>query len=120
MAKHKLFVVSILLLAIISMGFASANTLVAGKICENPGCAVPISGASIQVQCDSSYLNTLSLSDGAYAVVFGVDSCTVVNVSSSTHPSPPKDIMKLVMYIANGGSSSGGNNGGGSGGSNNY
>lgn len=120
MVKQRLIIASLLVFIIVSLGFISANTLVAGKICENPGCAVPISGASIHVQCDADYLNTLSLSDGAYAVVFGVDSCAVVNVSSSTHPSPPNDIMKLVMYIQNGGSSSGGNNGGGGGSSSHY
>ncbi len=121
MMKSKLFVFIILGLMISLIGFSEAKILVAGKIYE-PDHITPIANASINVQCDSNYLNTISLGDGTYAVVFDVNSC-IVNVTSSTHPSPPNIIMKVVINLPNEelpgddeDSSGGGGGGGGSGG----
>lgn len=69
MVKNRLFVVSILLLAIISVGFASANTIIVGKI-YNSDYSSTIEGASVNVQIGSDDLDTTSLSDGTYAVIF--------------------------------------------------
>ena len=77
---------------ILNAGFASANTLVAGTIYEgNPKNG--ISGASVVVYCGLDSLNTISLNDGAYAVVFDTDSCSNINVQCSY------DSTKIIVKI---------------------
>jgi hypothetical protein len=58
-----------LLILILATSFASANTLVGGKIYDSDYSDV-IGGANVSVQCGSEILDTASLSDGTYAVVF--------------------------------------------------
>jgi hypothetical protein len=60
-------------LALIS-GFVAANTLVGGKI-YNSDFSEVIDGADVSVNCGGNILDTVSLSDGAYAVVFDSESC---------------------------------------------
>lgn len=117
MIKSKLFVFIILGLMISLIGFSEAKVLVAGKIYESDHITA-IANASINVQCDTNYLNTISLSDGTYAVVFDVNSCSIVNVTSNINNSI---IMKVVINLPNEvpvedndeGSSGGGSSGGG-------
>lgn len=66
---------------ILSLGFISANMLVAGTVYEGNPLNFK-SGVSVNVTCDSLTLGTISLNDGAYAVVFDVDSCGSVLVES--------------------------------------
>lgn len=112
------YILPILVLLVLSIGAVSAKTLVAGKIYESDH-ITPIPDANINVLCDSNSLNTISLSDGTYAVVFDADSCSAVDVTSDVNNSI---IMKVVMFIPNeqptnnddssGGGSSGGSYGG--------
>ncbi len=81
MAKTPNLVVLFLIL-ILSIGFISANTLVAGTL-YNGSLNNPVSGERVTVYCGSlPSLYTNSLSDGTYAVVFESDSCTPITVES--------------------------------------
>lgn len=85
MAKTAGIIVFGLFSLIFSFAIASANTLVGGKI-YNSDFSQVIEGADVSVQCGSETLNTASMSDGAYAVVFDSDSCylsSTVSVSAS-------------------------------------
>jgi hypothetical protein len=62
------------LILVFSIGIISANTLVAGTVYNGSANNV-VPGINIIIFCDSYSLNTTSLSDGAYGVVFGTDSC---------------------------------------------
>ncbi len=101
------------LFIILSLSMISANYLVAGTVYNgNPG--NPVAGAVVTITCDSNVLTTTSLSDGAYAVVFGVNSCSTVNVNADGH-----DASVIKMYVdpyATDTSHDGGGSSGGSGG----
>lgn len=70
----KLAVLLSLVLLIFFMKFASANTLVGGKV-YNSDFSQIIKDAEITVNCGGEILNTVSLSDGSYAVVFDKENC---------------------------------------------
>lgn len=70
-AKQLTVILSVLMCVFLT-GIASANTLVAGKIYDNNYNNF-ISGADVAVICNSSILNTASIDDGTYAVIF--ESC---------------------------------------------
>ena len=76
MNKLSLLVLSVVF--VLSIGLISANTLVGGKI-YNSDFSEVISGADVSVQCGETILNTLSLNDGSYAVVFNTESCYRAN-----------------------------------------
>lgn len=59
----------VLAILVLAIGFASANTLVAGKV-YNSDFSSEIEGADITVQCNSETLTTTSLDDGTFRVVF--------------------------------------------------
>jgi len=95
---NKLIITSLIsLFAIILVGlnFVSANTLVGGTIYDGSP-DNPVSGAEITVQCDSLYLDTTSLSDGTYAVVFDKESCSIINSEAKDES---YSTMKLTVYI---------------------
>jgi len=76
-----MFILSLVLIT----GFASANTVVSGKI-YNSDFSDVIEGADVSVKCGLETLNTESLSDGAYAVIFDEEDCPLdseVQVSAS-------------------------------------
>jgi len=77
--------VTVLLMLILSINFASANTLVGGTIYDS-NYNHPIKEANIVVWCGSDDLYTNSSSDGTYAVIFDTESCDIssnVKVTSS-------------------------------------
>ena len=96
MINKKIFAI-LSILVILSIGMISAKILVAGKL-YNSDYSDTIADADITVWCDSNYLTTTSLADGTYAVVFSVDNCGVVNVTSDANNS---NIMKVVMELPN-------------------
>jgi hypothetical protein len=63
---------------VLSFGFASADTMIAGKI-YNADYTATIDGANVVVSCTNGEVvnvqNTTSLSDGAYAVQFVESAC---------------------------------------------
>ena len=63
-----------LLLIILLINIASAQTLVAGKVYTS-GYDDIVSGATITVTCNSNALDTTSLDDGTYAVRFDESEC---------------------------------------------
>ena len=66
----KAFVLTVLALLIVSsIGFASAKTLIAGKI-YNADYTDTVAGATVEVTCNGNLKTTTSLSDGAYAVTY--------------------------------------------------
>jgi len=98
--KNKITFIIISLLTVISMliisiGLASANTLVGGTIYDTTP-DNPVSGAEITVQCDAFYLDTISLSDGTYAVVFNKETCSSINAYAKDES---YSAMKLSVYI---------------------
>jgi hypothetical protein len=74
--KRQLFLMSlaIFLLTISLFGIVGANTLVGGKIYNSDYSGV-IEGADIVITCGVDVLDTTSLSDGTYAVIFDSESC---------------------------------------------
>jgi len=86
--KQGLFVVSVFLLVIASLGLISAHTMISGQIFTDNTLATPIetTGGAILVECDLLQNSVDSLSDGTYASIFTADSCTVITVSSSAYP----------------------------------
>jgi len=86
----KVFSLMILSLLVLSMGIASASTLIAGKI-YNADYSDTIADADVTVTCNGNIQTTTSLSDGAYAVTYnetGSGSCdngNTLNVYAS-HP----------------------------------
>lgn len=61
-------------LLVTGLSVVSANTVVSGKI-YNSDFSEVIEGADVSVDCNSKILDTESLSDGAYAVVFDSEDC---------------------------------------------
>ena len=93
MAKLRFSACILALFIIFSVGMISANYLVTGTVYDgNP--SYPKSGVGVTITCDSNILTTTSLSDGTYAVVFGVDSCSAVNVVPDSYSA-----TKIKMYV---------------------
>jgi hypothetical protein len=67
-------IASIILCLTLMDASVSANTLVGGKI-YNSDFSKVVEGAYVTVQCGIQELDTMSLNDGAYAVIFDSDSC---------------------------------------------
>lgn len=85
---------TVLALVILSIGFASANTLVGGTIYDG-SLGNPVSGVNIIVHCDSmTPLSTTSLGDGTYAVVFDTESCSYINATAEGYES-----MQITVNI---------------------
>ena len=82
----------ICLMLILSIGFISANILIAGTVYDGKPNLIK-SGVLVNITCDSDILQTTSLSDGAYAVVFDTDSCTSVLVESEY------DVTEIIMEV---------------------
>lgn len=85
MAKTANLIAFVILSVIFSFAFVSANTLVGGKI-YNSDFSQVIDGTSVTVQCGTHILDTTSLSDGAYAVIFNSGDCplnTQVSVTAT-------------------------------------
>ena len=67
----------ILLLAcflLVSLSFASAATLIGGKI-YNSDFSETVAGADVQINCNDESEGVTSLSDGSYAVIFSEELC---------------------------------------------
>jgi len=64
--------ISLVFLSVLSLSIVSASTLIAGKIYDSPNfeTANGVSGANINVTCNSSLKTTTSLGDGTYSVTF--------------------------------------------------
>ncbi|OGI12751.1 hypothetical protein A3K64_04165 [Candidatus Micrarchaeota archaeon RBG_16_36_9] len=93
MAKLRFSACILALFIIFSVGMISANYLVTGTVYDgNP--SHPKSDVGVTITCDSNILTTTSLSDGTYAVVFGVDSCSAVNVVPDSYSA-----TKIKMYV---------------------
>ena len=75
--KRELILGVMVLFLVLALSLVSAKTLIAGKI-YNSDYSETISGASVEVTCNSYTETTTSLSDGSYAVTFnetGQNSC---------------------------------------------
>lgn len=112
--KKILMILSVLV--ILSIGMINAKMLVAGKL-YNSDYSDTVANTNVTVWCGSDYLDTISLADGTYAVVFDVNSCSSVTINTTA-----PNYMKVVMFIPNdppaddddssGSSGSGGSGGG--------
>ncbi len=81
---------------LLSISITSANVLVGGTV-YNGSPNNPVSGAEIIVFCDSESLETTSLKDGTYAVVFDRDTiCSYVN---SIEKNGMNNTTKITVYI---------------------
>ncbi len=138
MVRQNLFIASIFLLVILSVGFANANTIIVGKI-YNSDFSSTLGNANVHVKCGSDYLDTTSLSDGTYAVRFSESGCngnSTAEVTANKAGFAEKkesgiavkcegsDCEENYISVINLGlstaSNSGGSNGGSSGGSSNH
>ena len=75
---NKTFMCAILALMLVSaVSVVSAKTVVAGKIYDSPNfeTANAVSGANINVTCNSNLQTTASLIDGTYSVGFETNDC---------------------------------------------
>ena len=79
----KLHLISLVIAVLLTIGMASAQTLIAGKV-YNSDYSSLIEGASVTVQCNTNRLVTTSLADGTYAVRFNQTECTLGNGVSVT------------------------------------
>ena len=96
MVNKKILSLAILsVLVILSISMISAKTLVAGKL-YNSDFSATIADTNVTVWCDSDSLNTISLADGTYAVVFNSNSCSVVTITTTA-----PNYMKVVMELPN-------------------
>lgn len=76
MTKNLKFIYFLLVLSVLSLNLASAQTLIAGKV-YNSAFSDTISNVDIKVTCDDrASLSTISLSDGTYAVRFEESECS--------------------------------------------
>jgi len=121
-------ILGILVLAVVfaSMGLVSAHVLVGG-IAYNADHTDTIEGADVSIECNHSgnvnTLNTVSISDGSYAIVFNANDCSIEDDFSVTIDSVMIDsslfFVMNVVGIELGGDDGGNNdNSGGGGGSN--
>ncbi|GEM_PF-6415429 len=74
----RLQLISFAIAVILTLGIASAQTLVAGKV-YNSDYSNVIDGVSVTAQCAGNKLTTVSLNDGTYAVRFDNSQCTLGN-----------------------------------------
>ena len=96
MVNKKILSLAILsVLVILSISMISSKTLVAGKL-YNSDFSATIADTNVTVWCDSDYLNTISLADGTYAVVFNTNTCSVVTITTTA-----PNYMKIVMELPN-------------------
>lgn len=75
--KREAIIGVVALLAIVFIGFASATTLIAGKIYDGPNfeTASGVPGAIVAVTCNGTQQNVTSLSDGTYSTPFDTAKC---------------------------------------------
>lgn len=77
--KNSISLVVVSLMAVLLLGFASADTqttIIAGKIYNSDYTAV-IAGADVDVTCDGVTISVVSKADGAYKVEYTDGSCYV-------------------------------------------
>jgi hypothetical protein len=72
--KKIMLIVFLSLVILAVVGFASAETAIAGKI-YNSDFSATVAGASVDVTCNSVTNSTLSLGDGTYVVNFDTSVC---------------------------------------------
>ncbi len=81
---------------IFSLGIISANILIAGKI-YNSDYSNIIGGALVTVECDTENpLSTTSLDDGIFAVIFEVEFCTLINITTNSNIYKITDIKQSI------------------------
>jgi len=96
MINKKILSLAVLsVLVIFSISMISAKILVAGKL-YNSDYSDTVADTNVTVWCDADYLDTVSLADGTYAVVFDVNSCVLVNIVTTA-----PNYMKVVMALPN-------------------
>ena len=88
MKKTSVIIALLLIFSVGTLGVVSAKTLIAGKI-YNADFSETVSGAYVEINCNSNILNTTSLSDGAYSMQYLESECKAGNSLSvyASHPS---------------------------------
>jgi len=87
MKKTSVIIALLLIFSVGTLGVVSAKTLIAGKI-YNADFSETVSGAYVEINCNSNIVNLTSKSDGAYSMNFTESACDV-NDSLSVYASHP-------------------------------
>ena len=102
MKKTSVIIALLLIFSVGTLGVVSAKTLIAGKI-YNADFSETVSGAYVEINCNSNIKNTTSINNGTYSATYnetGLGSCKAEDSLSvyASHPSYGFNTVSGVIH----------------------